>query len=40
MIVVIIVMGMLIGYGIGMWIVDRYINDTNDEINNPKTGVK
>jgi uncharacterized protein YneF (UPF0154 family) len=40
MIVVIIVMGMLIGYGIGQWIVDRWINESNDEINNPKTGVK
>jgi uncharacterized protein YneF (UPF0154 family) len=33
MIVVVIVIGMLVGYGIGQWVVDRYINNTNEEIN-------
>ena len=33
MIVVVIVIGMLIGYGIGMWIVDRWINKNNRDIN-------
>ena len=33
MIVVVIVIGMLIGYGIGMWIVDRWINNNNRDIN-------
>ena len=33
MIVVVIVGGILIGYGIGQWVVDKYINNTNEEIN-------
>ncbi len=33
MIVVIIVGGMLIGYGIGMYIVDGWINQGNKDIN-------
>ncbi len=33
MIVVVIVIGMLIGYGIGMYIVDEYINKNNRDIN-------
>ncbi len=42
MIVAVIVIGMLIGYGIGQYIVDRYINKSNEEINEtpPKTKVK
>ncbi len=33
MIVVVIVIGMLIGYGIGQYIVDRYINESQEDIN-------
>jgi uncharacterized protein YneF (UPF0154 family) len=33
MIVVIIVGGMLIGYGIGQYLVDRWINKNNKDIN-------
>ena len=33
MIVVVIVIGMLIGYGIGMYIVDKWINQGNKDIN-------
>ena len=33
MIVVVIVIGMLVGYGIGMYIVDEYINKNNRDIN-------
>ena len=33
MIIVAIVGGMLIGYGIGMWVLDRWINRNNDDIN-------
>ncbi len=37
-----IVGGMLIGYGVGQYLVDRYINRSNEEINEtpPKTKVK
>jgi hypothetical protein len=34
MIIVIIVGGMLIGYGIGQYIVDRYINTNQEDIDN------
>ena len=34
MIIVMIVFGMLVGYGIGMWIVDRYINKNHKDIDN------
>jgi F0F1-type ATP synthase assembly protein I len=42
MVVIMIVGGMLIGYGIGQYIVDRWINKSNEEINEtpPKTKVK
>ncbi len=33
MIVVVIVIGMLVGYGIGMYIVDKWINQGNKDIN-------
>jgi hypothetical protein len=33
MIIGAIVFGMLIGYGIGQYIVDRYINEGNAEVN-------
>ena len=33
MIVIVIVIGMLVGYGIGMYIVDEYINKNNRDIN-------
>lgn len=33
MIIGAIVFGMLIGYGIGQYIVDRYINEGNEEVN-------
>jgi uncharacterized protein YneF (UPF0154 family) len=33
MIVVVIVIGMLVGYGIGQYIVDRYINESQEDIN-------
>ena len=33
MIVGVIVIGMLIGYGIGQYIVDRYINESQEDIN-------
>jgi uncharacterized protein YneF (UPF0154 family) len=36
MVVIAIVGGMLIGYGIGQYIVDRWINKSNEDINNPK----
>jgi uncharacterized protein YneF (UPF0154 family) len=36
MIVVVIVIGMLIGYGIGQYIVDRYINENHKDINDTK----
>ncbi len=34
MLIVVIVGGILIGYGIGVWILDRYINENNEDINN------
>lgn len=34
MIIVAIVGGILIGYGIGQYIVDKYINEGNEEVNN------
>jgi uncharacterized protein YneF (UPF0154 family) len=34
--IVVIVLGMLIGYGIGQYIVDRYINENNKDINDNK----
>jgi hypothetical protein len=36
MIVVVIVIGMLIGYGIGQYLLDRYINENNKDINDTK----
>ena len=33
MIVVIIVGGCLLGWGIGQWMLDRWINDNNEDIN-------
>jgi uncharacterized protein YneF (UPF0154 family) len=40
MIVVMIVGGMLIGYGVGQYIVDRYINKSNEEINDTQNHTK
>ncbi len=40
MIVVVIVGGILIGYGIGQWVVDKYINNTNEEINDTQKPTK
>ena len=34
MIIGIIIGGMVLGYLIGMYIVDKYINESNEEINN------
>jgi hypothetical protein len=31
-----IVLGMLIGYGIGQYIIDRYINESQEDINDTK----
>jgi hypothetical protein len=39
MIVVVIVGGMLLGYGIGQYIVDRYINESQREINGTQSKV-
>jgi uncharacterized protein YneF (UPF0154 family) len=36
MLIVVIVGGMLVGYGIGQYIVDRYINENNKDINDNK----
>jgi uncharacterized protein YneF (UPF0154 family) len=36
MIVIVITMGMIVGYGIGQYIVDRYINQNNKDINDIK----
>jgi uncharacterized protein YneF (UPF0154 family) len=33
MIVVVIVIGMLVGYGIGQYLVDEWINNNNKDIN-------
>lgn len=33
MLIVVIVIGMLVGYGIGQYIVDRYINESQEDIN-------
>jgi uncharacterized protein YneF (UPF0154 family) len=33
MLIVVIVIGMLVGYGIGQYIVDRYINENHKDIN-------
>ncbi len=40
MIVVVIVGGILIGYGIGQWVVDKYINEGNAEINDTQNHTK
>lgn len=34
MIVVAITLGMIVGYGVGQWIVDRYINTNHEDIDN------
>ena len=34
--IVVIVIGMLIGYGIGQYIIDRYINESQEDINDNK----
>jgi uncharacterized protein YneF (UPF0154 family) len=36
MLIVVIVIGMLIGYGIGQYIIDRYINESQEDINDTK----
>jgi uncharacterized protein YneF (UPF0154 family) len=36
MLIVVIVIGMLIGYGIGQYIMDRYINESQEDINDNK----
>ena len=36
MLIVVIVIGMLIGYGIGQYIIDRYINESQEDINDNK----
>ena len=36
MLIVVIVIGMLVGYGIGQYIVDRYINENHKDINDTK----
>jgi uncharacterized protein YneF (UPF0154 family) len=36
MIVIVITMGCIVGYGIGQYIVDRYINENNKDINEGK----
>jgi uncharacterized protein YneF (UPF0154 family) len=36
MLIVVIVIGMLIGYGIGQYIMDRYINESQEDIDDTK----
>jgi uncharacterized protein YneF (UPF0154 family) len=36
MLIGVIVIGMLIGYGIGQYIMDRYINESQEDINDTK----
>jgi uncharacterized protein YneF (UPF0154 family) len=36
MLIVVIVIGMLIGYGVGQYIMDRYINESQEDINDNK----
>jgi uncharacterized protein YneF (UPF0154 family) len=36
MLIVVIVIGMLIGYGIGQYIMDRYINESQEDIDDNK----
>jgi len=36
MLIVVIVGGMLIGYGIGQYIMDRYINESQEDIDEDK----
>ena len=36
MLIVVIVIGMLIGYGVGQYIMDRYINESQEDINDTK----
>jgi len=36
MLIVVIVEGMLIGYGIGQYIMDRYINESQEDIDENK----
>jgi uncharacterized protein YneF (UPF0154 family) len=36
MLIVVIVIGMLIGYGIGQYIMDRYINESQEDIDEDK----
>ena len=36
MLIVVIVIGMLIGYGIGQYIMDRYINESQEDIDENK----
>jgi uncharacterized protein YneF (UPF0154 family) len=36
MLIGVIVLGMLIGYGIGQYIMDRYINESQEDINDNK----
>jgi uncharacterized protein YneF (UPF0154 family) len=36
MLIGVIVLGMLIGYGIGQYIIDRYINESQEDINDTK----
>ncbi len=40
MIAVVIIMGIVLGWVVGNYILDRWVNENNEEINNPKTGVK
>ena len=36
MLIVVIGIGMLVGYGIGQYIMDRYINESQEDINDTK----
>jgi hypothetical protein len=36
MLIGVIVIGMLIGYGVGQYIMDRYINESQEDINDTK----
>ena len=36
MLIGVIVLGMLVGYGIGQYIIDRYINESQEDINDTK----
>ena len=37
MIIVVITLGMIVGYGVGQWIVDRWINTNHTDIDTPHT---